>query len=46
MTTVFGRVGVDFEVGQYTQAYVAVRGDHNDDFDAIAAQVGLTLRLN
>ena len=45
-TTVFGRVGVDFEVGQYTQAFVAVRGDHNDDFDAVAAQVGLTLRLN
>ena len=45
-TTVFGRVGMDFEVGQYTQAYVAVRGDHNDDFDAVAAQVGVTLRLN
>jgi hypothetical protein len=45
-TSVFGRVGMDFAVGQSTQAYVAVRGDMSEDSEAIAAQVGLTFRLD
>jgi len=45
-TTVFGRVGMDFEVDQSVQAYLSVRGDHNEDYDAIAGQVGLTFKLN
>lgn len=45
-TTVFGRVGVDFAVSQSAQAYVAVRGDVSEDSEAIAAQVGLTFRLD
>lgn len=45
-TTVFGRLGMDFEVDQYLQAYLSVRGDHNEDFDTIAGQVGLTFKLN
>jgi hypothetical protein len=45
-TSVFARAGVDFEVGQSTQAYMAVRGDASEDFHAIAAQVGLTFKLD
>jgi Autotransporter beta-domain len=45
-TTLFGRVGLDFDVGDYTQAYAAFRADHNEDFDTIAGQIGLTVKLN
>ena len=45
-TTVFGRAGVDFDIGNRSQLYFAVRGDHNDDFDTIAGQAGLSIRLN
>jgi hypothetical protein len=45
-TTVFGRAGVDFDIGNRSQLYFAVRGDHNEDFDTIAGQAGLTIRLN
>jgi outer membrane autotransporter protein len=45
-TTVFGRAGVDFDIGNRSQVYFAIRGDHNDDFDTIAGQAGLTIRLN
>ena len=45
-TTVFGRAGVDFDIGSRSQLYFAVRGDHNEDFDTIAGQAGLTIRLN
>ena len=45
-TTVFGRAGIDFDIGNWSQLYFAVRGDHNDDFDTVAGQAGLTIRLN
>ena len=45
-TTVFGRLGVDFDIGERSQFYVAVRGDHNDDFDTLSGQAGLTFKLN
>lgn len=45
-TTLFGRVGMDFDVGDYVQAYLALRGDHNEDFDTVAGQLGLTVKLN
>ncbi len=45
-TSAFARAGVDFEVGQSTQAYVAVRGDASEDYEAISAQVGLTFKLD
>ena len=44
--TLFGAVGLDFDVGERTQAYASFRADHNADFDAIAGLVGLTLKLN
>jgi outer membrane autotransporter protein len=45
-TTIFGRAGVDLDIGERWQAYAAFRADHNDDFDTIAGQAGLTIRLN
>jgi hypothetical protein len=45
-TSVFARAGVDFNIGKATQAYVAVRGDASKDFQAIAAQVGVTFKLD
>jgi Autotransporter beta-domain len=45
-TTLFERLGVDFDVGRYAQAYLAIRGDHNKDFDTVAGQAGLTIKLN
>jgi outer membrane autotransporter protein len=45
-TSVFARAGIDFEVSQSTQAYLAVRGDASEDFEAIAAQVGVTFKLD
>ena len=45
-TTLFGRVGMDFDIGDRAQAYVAFRGDHNEDFDTLAGQVGFTVKLN
>lgn len=45
-TTVFGRAGIDFDMGNRSQLYFAVRADHNDDFDTVAGQAGLTIRLN
>jgi hypothetical protein len=45
-TTLFGRIGMDFDIGNRAQAYVAFRADHNDDFDTVAGQVGLTVKLN
>lgn len=45
-TTVFGRAGIDFDIGNRSQLYFAVRADHNDDFDTVAGQAGLTIRLN
>jgi hypothetical protein len=44
--TVFGRAGVDFDIGGRSQLYFAVRADHNEDFDTVAGQAGLTIRLN
>jgi hypothetical protein len=44
--TFFGRVGIDVDVGNRVQAYLAFRGDHNEDFDTAAGQIGITLRLN
>ncbi len=45
-TSVFARAGLDFEVGQSTQAYMAVRSDASEDFHAIAGQVGITFKLD
>jgi outer membrane autotransporter protein len=45
-TSVFGRAGIDFSLSESAQAYVAVRGDASEDFEAIAAQVGLTFKLD
>jgi outer membrane autotransporter protein len=45
-TSVFARAGFDFDLGKSTQAYLAVRGDASEDFQAIAAQVGVTFRLD
>ena len=45
-TTLFARVGTDFDVGDYVQAYLAFRADHNEDFDTVAGQLGLTIKLN
>jgi len=45
-TTLFGRVGIDFDIGDRTQIYLAFRADHNDDFDTVAGQAGLTFKLN
>ncbi len=45
-TSVFVRAGVDFNIGDATQAYLAVRGDGSEDFVAIAAQVGVTFKLD
>jgi hypothetical protein len=45
-TTLFGRVGMDFDIGDFVQAYLAVRGDHNEDFDTVAGQLGFTMKLN
>jgi outer membrane autotransporter protein len=45
-TSLFGRAGVDFSLSQSTQAYLAVRGDASEDFEAIAAQFGLTFKLD
>jgi hypothetical protein len=45
-TSVFARAGFDFDIGRTTQAYLAVRGDASEDFEAIAAQVGVTFRLD
>ena len=43
-TSIFGRVGIDFDVDKNIQGYLAVRGDASEDFTAIAAQVGVTFR--
>jgi outer membrane autotransporter protein len=45
-TTVFARAGLDFDVGDTTQAYLAVRGDASEDLQSIAAQVGITFKLD
>jgi len=37
---------MDFDVGDYVQAYLAFRADHNEDFDTVAGQLGLTIKLN
>ncbi len=45
-TSVFGRAGIDFDVDKSIQAYLAVRGDASTDMTAIAAQVGVTFKLD
>ena len=45
-TSVFGRAGIDFDIDQSIQAYLAVRGDASDDMTAIAAQLGVTFKLD
>jgi len=45
-TTLFGRVGIDLDIGDRSQVYLAFRADHNDDFDTVAGQAGLTIKLN
>jgi hypothetical protein len=45
-TTLFARAGVDFDIDRTFQAYVAVRGDASSSMEAIAAQVGLTFKLD
>ena len=45
-TSIFGRAGIDFDVDKSIQAHLAVRGDASEDFTAIAAQVGVTFKLD
>jgi hypothetical protein len=45
-TSIFGRAGIDFDVDRAIQAYLAVRGDASEDMRAIAAQVGVTFKLD
>jgi outer membrane autotransporter protein len=45
-TSVFARAGVDFDINRSMQAYVSVRGDASESMEAIAAQVGLTFKLD
>ena len=45
-TTVFGRAGMDFDIKDRVQAYLALRADHNEDFDTLSGQAGLTFRFN
>jgi hypothetical protein len=45
-TSIFGRAGIDFDVDKAIQAHLAVRGDASEDFTAIAAQVGITFKLD
>ena len=45
-TTLFGRLGLDFDYKDCVQAYLALRGDHNEDFDTVSGQLGLTIKLN
>jgi hypothetical protein len=45
-SSVFARAGIDFDLHRYMQAYLAVRGDHSESREAIAAQVGLTFKLD
>ena len=45
-TSIFGRTGIDFDVDKSIQAHLAVRGDASEDFTAIAAQVGVTFKLD
>ena len=44
--TIFGRAGIDLDLNNRSQVYFALRADHNDDFDTVAGQAGLTIRLN
>ena len=37
-TTVFGRVGIDFDIGERSQFYVAFRGDHNENFNTVSGK--------
>ena len=45
-TSIFGRAGIDFDVNTSAQAYLSVRGDASEDLAAIAAQVGVTFKLD
>lgn len=45
-TTVFARAGVDFDLSRSTQAYVSVRGEQGEDVQAIAGQIGVTIKLD
>jgi outer membrane autotransporter protein len=45
-TIYFARAGIDFDLGRHMQAYVAVRGDVSDSFEAISAQLGVTFKLD
>ncbi len=45
-TSIFGRAGIDFDVNTSIQAYLSVRGDASEDLAAIAAQVGVTFKLD
>jgi hypothetical protein len=45
-TSIFGRVGIDFDIDKSIQGYLAVRGDASEDVTAIAAQIGVTFRLD
>ena len=45
-TSIFGRAGIDFDLDKSIQAHLAVRGDASEDLTAIAAQVGVTFKLD
>jgi hypothetical protein len=38
-TTLFGRVGIDFDIGDRSQVYIAFRADHNDFYPGRRADV-------
>ncbi len=45
-TTLVGRLGIDFDVVNSVQGYLAVRGDVNEDVETVAVQLGLTVSMN
>jgi hypothetical protein len=45
-TSIFARAGIDFDINKSVLAYLAVRGDASEDMRAIAAQLGVTFKLD
>jgi outer membrane autotransporter protein len=45
-SSVFARAGLDFNVDNSTQAYLAIRGDASEDYRSVEGQVGVTFKLD
>lgn len=43
---IFGRVGVDVEVGDGVQSYISVGGDQSADSESVSGQLGVTIKTN